>query len=45
MNADNPVWIKGLADKYNLTIKGASGVLNHPELKALKAKFKLPGSH
>ena len=25
MKANNPAWIKDLADKYNLTIKGASG--------------------
>jgi hypothetical protein len=44
MKAENPAWIKDLADKYNLTIKGASGVCNHPELKAFKAKVKLPSS-
>jgi hypothetical protein len=42
MKANNPAWIKDLADKYNLTIKGASGLHNHPDLKAFKAKVKLP---
>jgi hypothetical protein len=45
MKAHNPAWIKDLAEKYNLTIKGASGgVRKHPELKAFKAKVKLPRS-
>ena len=44
MKAENPAYIQDLADKYNLTIKGASGVRNHPDLMAFKAKVKLPGS-
>jgi hypothetical protein len=44
LKANNPAWIKDLAHKYNLTIKGASGVHNHSDLKAFKAKVKLPGS-
>ncbi len=44
MKAENPALIKDLVNKCNLTIIGASSVRNHPELKAFKAKVKLPGS-